>query len=399
MLRLDPPFRWASDYEGRVPMEVVFETFAVRRGCDEIAVACSSRGGVQVIPLDRLRSIAPLWNDARAFIASQAPRPEWHPSYLPPGPLVRRVLPDVLWTGSEMIVWGGLLQERLGTGLVWLVDGAAYDPETGAWRMLAPAPLSEGADSRAVWADGVMIVVSSEATLAYDPEADTWTEIAPGRFSSMSPEQMVWTGEAVYLWGPGELARLDVGSGEWTLLPGPPLLEEYEFLTELRVFEGRVLAVGMAGGCEGLDLTVWDGSEWQSLPPWPDLGGSVIADCVNPMLVAVVGDTILVWYDRFGSATFSVGDSEWVDAGRPTLYGDGLASGAVVLGDRVLIPESTQAALYDPATSTWTRVLIPGWGTSSGMVWTGTEVLKWGTTQCCLAVPPLDAWRWTPPES
>ncbi|HET6967994.1 MAG TPA: hypothetical protein VFI44_06935, partial [Ornithinibacter sp.] len=67
---------------------------------------------------------------------------------LPRGPFAARSGPAVVWTGSEMIVWGGD-GERL--------DGAAFDPATGAWREIAPAPLEPRASSRVVWTGTEML--------------------------------------------------------------------------------------------------------------------------------------------------------------------------------------------------------------------------------------------------
>jgi hypothetical protein len=58
-----------------------------------------------------------------------------------------------VWTGTEMVIWGG----RGGLGM--LGDGRAYDPLANSWRALpagsAPAPR---ADHTAVWTGSAMIV-------------------------------------------------------------------------------------------------------------------------------------------------------------------------------------------------------------------------------------------------
>lgn len=61
MLEVEPPFRWATDDELPLQMGVQFKTFEVRRGCSELAVACSPDEIVQVIPVDRLYAPAPVW--------------------------------------------------------------------------------------------------------------------------------------------------------------------------------------------------------------------------------------------------------------------------------------------------------------------------------------------------
>jgi hypothetical protein len=385
VLRLAPPFRWATDLEVPTAMEVTFETFAVRRGCDGIAVACSPQGGVQVIPLDRFYPSAPQWDEPRVSVFSQASRPEWHPSYVDPGSLDARVSPAVVWAGSEMIVWGGYPP---GGPPLGSFDGAAYNPTAGRWRTLSPSPLAGRGVLEAVWADKVMIVVSDSGTLAYDPESDVWTEVAAG-VPALFPGEIVWAGGSVYLWD-GEMWGLNPVRGRWTRLPPPPF-EISGQLIELYAFGERLLLVAsQAGACDGLDMALWDGGVWESLPGSPDA-----LACTSPKQLAVVGGSILVWNSLSAAFSLTPTTGEWAYVGDPRLGELGSTFGAVVLDDRVLIPADGTAVLYDPAAATWTRVLLPGLGGPAQMVWTGREVLKWGWTG---VDSDVDAWRWTPPE-
>src|SRR5690606_31588462 len=58
---------------------------------------------------------------------------------LAPGPLSGREAAASVWTGTELLIWGG------GAGGDadgrTFADGAAYDPATDTWRTLAPSPL------------------------------------------------------------------------------------------------------------------------------------------------------------------------------------------------------------------------------------------------------------------
>lgn len=62
-LEVDPPFRWATDDELPTQMGVQFRTFEVRRGCSDLAAACSRDRTLQVIPLEQLYFPAPPWPD------------------------------------------------------------------------------------------------------------------------------------------------------------------------------------------------------------------------------------------------------------------------------------------------------------------------------------------------
>jgi hypothetical protein len=54
---------------------------------------------------------------------------------LPDAPIRSRLWHTAVWTGKEMIVWGGAC------GRHECRDGAAYDPEKGLWRRIAEAPM------------------------------------------------------------------------------------------------------------------------------------------------------------------------------------------------------------------------------------------------------------------
>ena len=85
-----------------------------------------------------------------------------------------------VWTGTEMIVWGG------DDDVASLADGAAYTPSTGKWRVIAPSPLSERNSHGAVWDGKRMIIFGGGGcgnacgdVAAYEPVTDKWTTIAP----------------------------------------------------------------------------------------------------------------------------------------------------------------------------------------------------------------------------
>ncbi|WP_170181567.1 Kelch repeat-containing protein [Haloactinospora alba] len=87
-------------------------------------------------------------------------------------PLHGRYNHSVVWTGSEMIVWGGQADTTV-------KDGAAYDPGTDTWRTIAEAPVSAG--SADTFMSGKrMVSVSEELVLVYDPRSDEWARVEPG---------------------------------------------------------------------------------------------------------------------------------------------------------------------------------------------------------------------------
>lgn len=235
-------------------MEVQYETFVVRRGCSELAVACSLTRAVQVIPGDRVFAPAPRWPDLDVWVESPAPRPVSDRFYLDPGPLVPRGGHDVVWTGREMIVWSGATRDRP----PHLVEGAVFDPETSTWRLLPPPPLEPPQVTRAVWAESEMVVVGQDATVAYNPGTDAWRVIGEG----ISPGQTVWTGDRVITWNSNGIYELAPPEGTWTRLSDLGFGSADRWRGALRVLDGHLFAFGLAGNtCDGRRIAEWTGSE------------------------------------------------------------------------------------------------------------------------------------------
>ena len=398
-LEVDPPFRWASDNEIPVQMEVEYSDFVVRRGCDtQIALACSWNGGVQLIP-EAIRFPQPAFGLVRpnlSIVSYPGNRPLWSDNYLDPGPLTARVFADVMWSGTEMLVWGGSDQEVAPN----VADGAAFDPNSNTWRMLPPAPeLHPKAATRAVLANDQMIVVARDVTLSHHLPSGEWSVLGEGRVPPQQPGKLVWNGESVFMWSDA-LWRLDVVSGDWTALDEPPMeIGPEPWMRSLHALGDVVLAAGSTGPCDGRAVVVWTPPGWQALDGL-DLGTELLADCSTPRQTAVVDDLVLTWNPDSGRTLLWEHDAdlEWLDMARPPLHGSEGAGGALVMDDRILVTESGEGHIYFPIVDAWFSSVLPGQGTEWDMVWTGEEVLMWGVPLCCLdRGARVDAWRWTPP--
>lgn len=376
VFELDPPFRFGAF----PPLQVRYQTFIVQPGCDAEAVACSATGAVQVVP--RFSFSSDLWPDPQVTISANAPRPEWHHTFLDPGPLSSRTGYDVVWTGSEMLVWGGISEDG------FLTDGAAFDPDANLWHMLSPPPIAAEQPTIAAWAGDVMVVVSEDATLAYEPGSDTWTTVGEGRVPVRDSPPPVWDGELLYFWQ-NEVERLDPATGEWQVLPDPPLeVNPNPQLRSLHLVEEGLFAASGPDPCGGSrSLARWDGAAWTVLPE-PDLSGR-FRDCSPPRHTGVVGQWLMVWNGTNGTALrLNERNGDWDQAhGLPPITPD-LAFTGLTMGERYLVAHLGQGAVYRLDRNQWRRVALPGWGDTSQMVWTGEEVLMWSSD---------DAWRWRPP--
>ena len=119
----------------------------------------------------------------------------------------------VVWTGREMLVWGGAMNAELTWGIDGpLGDGAAYEPATDTWRPLpgAGAP-SARLGHTGVWTGTTMIVWGGTTATAvpafdtgaiYDPATDAWTAVTTlGAPDGRRHHVAVWTGTEMIVWG------------------------------------------------------------------------------------------------------------------------------------------------------------------------------------------------------
>ena len=122
----------------------------------------------------------------------------WRPITTTLAPSARRYHTAV-WTGSEMLVWGG--ESSLG----YLADGARYNPTTDSWiAMSAQDAPSPRVTHTAVWSGEAMIIWGGNTNTGaiYSPSLDIWstlpTEDAP---ASRAYHSAVWAGDRMIVWG------------------------------------------------------------------------------------------------------------------------------------------------------------------------------------------------------
>jgi hypothetical protein len=261
-----------------------------------------------------------------------------------------------VWTGSEMIVWGG----QGGSGP--LSTGARYDPVSNTWTATradgtTPSPRT---GHTAVWSGSEMIVWGGESSSGllntggrYDPLADTWT---PTRADGTAPEPRtehtaVWTGSEMIVWG---------GMG--------------------------------ASGPLGTGGRYGPGSD-----SWQPTASSVSAPSPRSSPTAIwTGSEMIVWGGRDASGPSSTGSRYKPSTDTWTLVrADGTSPSprsrhtAVWTGVEMVVwggsgPSSEElgtGARYDPALDRWTRVVdggAPSARSEHAAVWTGQRMIVWG---------------------
>ncbi|HLY51106.1 MAG TPA: hypothetical protein VKR21_18080 [Solirubrobacteraceae bacterium] len=130
---------------------------------------------------------------------------------LPASPLAPSSTPNGVWTGRELVVVESGLSPEGAPYPAHFARAAAYDPKTNRWRRIAALP-GHRVGERAFW-DGREVLLVAVGTpqigrppsparrfFAYSPRANRWRELAPlpsGRRLFAS----VWDGKRLLVWG------------------------------------------------------------------------------------------------------------------------------------------------------------------------------------------------------
>jgi N-acetylneuraminic acid mutarotase len=109
-----------------------------------------------------------------------------------------------VWTGTEMIVWGGVNWTQAQYN-----NGGRYNPSTNTWTTMSTtgAP-SARVDMTAVWSGTEMIVWGGGGSgykndgARYNPTTNTWTSVNPsGAPAARAVHSAIWTGSEMIIWG------------------------------------------------------------------------------------------------------------------------------------------------------------------------------------------------------
>ncbi|MDO8361617.1 MAG: hypothetical protein Q7V88_01860 [Actinomycetota bacterium] len=192
---------------------------------------------------------------------------------LPPSPLGSVTGAQVVWTGSEAVIVGGLLQDgRQADGV------AAFDPVRRAWRtitteptpLLAPLAVWTGDSLLAVgWSDHVR--TTSAVTL--DLATGEWSSPVPMPFGykSSPSNPHAWTGSEFLLWA-GDRLMMFASAAGWTERAAPPIESRYDAATGWTGTEWIVWGGGATDGDRALgDGTAYDPAtdRWRVLADSP----------------------------------------------------------------------------------------------------------------------------------
>jgi N-acetylneuraminic acid mutarotase len=261
-----------------------------------------------------------------------------------------------VWTGSEMIVWGGL-----GSIGVELNTGGRYNPGTDSWTATSTtnAPDARTAHT-AVWTGSEMIVWGGIGTNdfntggRYNPNTDSWTATSTTNApTERDSHTVVWTDSEMIVWG-GEnnLGLLNTG-GRYN-----PTTDSWTATTTTNAPIERIFHTAVWTGY-GSEMIVWGGSDGGFT--YYNTGGRY-----NPTTDSwIATSTTNATQRSFHTAVWT--GSEMI------VWGGGTTPGVFAnTGER-----------YNPGTDSWTPTSItnaPEGRSQHTAVWIGTEMIVWGGT-------------------
>jgi N-acetylneuraminic acid mutarotase len=308
-----------------------------------------------------------------------------------------------VWTGSQMIVWGGF------GSFGFLDTGGRYAPASDTWLPTSTVSAPAGRDSHtAVWTGSAMIVWGGEpggGTVAidtggrYDPVSDSWVPTATtGAPAPRLEHTAVWTGREMIVWGGysgvfadfGDGGRYDPSTDTWTATsgasaPSPRVLHSAVWTgTQMLIWGGRdTYTIFNTGGRYSPANDSWTATSTVSAPA---VGGDRTA--------VWTGAELIVWggYGPQGylasGGRYSPASDHWVAtnvAGAPTPRAEHSAvwtgTEMIVWAGSVVNGLTNSGGRYTPATDSWVATGIQGALSERAhhtSVWTGSEMIVWG---------------------
>jgi hypothetical protein len=236
-----------------------------------------------------------------------------------------------IWTGTEMIVWGG----NSGNG-VYPAAGGRYNPASDTWTTTATLRAPPGRElTTAVWTGSLMIVwggfdgVYHRDGARYNPTSDSWSAVAlTGAPWAYVFHTAVWTGTEMIVLGGGLGGRYDPATGLWSGMSNSSNRIEHTAVwtgTEMLVW-GGVNQVGQPAPPGERYDPVTDSWAWMStlLEPSPPAWHTAVW----------TGTQMIVTHGNLGASAYTPASDSWHQADLQTQRAH---HSAVWTGDRMIL--------------------------------------------------------------
>jgi N-acetylneuraminic acid mutarotase len=301
-----------------------------------------------------------------------------------------------VWTGSEMIIWGGSA----------LNTGGRYNPSTDSWTATSSvnAPAGRGSHT-AVWSGSEMVVwggydehvVPINTGGRYNPTTDSWTATSTtGAPSGRAVHTAVWTGSEMIVWGGSPYTttggRYNPSTDSWTPTSLSNVPDARQFHTavwtgsEMIIWGGSTITVFNTGGRYNPATDSWTATNTTNAP---DARLSHTAVWTGSEMIVWGGsgnNGILNTGGRYNPSTDSWTASSTTGApdardGHTALW---TGSNMIVWGgaccNQPLIYFNT-GGRYSPGADTWTATSTTGAPDGRYLhtaIWNGSQMIVWG---------------------
>ncbi|MHC5037972.1 MAG: Kelch repeat-containing protein, partial [Planctomycetota bacterium] len=322
------------------------------------------------------------------------------------GAPVARTFHSAVWTGSEMLVFGGFNQLS-----GYLGDGGRYDPATDSWSPLfsvpPPSTLANRAGHSAIWTGAELIVwggVIFQGTLGtylntgfrFNPQTGSLSTLPT--LNAPTPRYLhhaVLVGNEMIVYGGFDAqlnplnsgGRYDLNSNTWssTTVAGAPNPKSWPAVA----WTGNHLAV--VGGADSLrfysSLDLYDPltDTWKATM---DINGRTLTASV------FTDDEVFIWGGFDGAAhtdsgvLFNPATGSWKPVSRNASPSRRCSASTVWTGGEVLLwggwdgsTAHNTGGRYDPATDTWNPMPTTGGPAARfdhSAVWTGSNMIVYG---------------------
>jgi N-acetylneuraminic acid mutarotase len=308
-----------------------------------------------------------------------------------------------VWTGTEMIVWGGRSFD--GSSYQYFYDGGRYNPNTDTWTATSTANApSARAGHTAVWTGSEMIVwggaycpfscVYFNTGGRYNPSTDTWTPTSTASApSARIGHTAVWTGSEMIVWG-GYDGGSDLNTGgrynptsdSWVATStsnAPSARESHTAVwtgSEMIVWGGWNLSTEFnTGGKYNPDTDSWTATAISNAPSARDLHTAIWT-----------GSEMIVWGgsgDLSTGGRYSPNTDSWTATNTTSAPLGRHEHTAVWTGNEMIVWGGNNVSegmlntggRYDPITDSWTPTKSgPSQRSFHTAVWTGNEMIVWG---------------------
>lgn len=354
---------------------------------------------------------------------SPAPAVQQAWSRVAPGPLATRRQAAAVWTGREVLVFGGSAdrcpRRTCRTAEARQArDAAAYNPGTDRWRVIAPLPVAMPGVRAAV--SGRLVFALSSSFLAYDVDRNRWRKLPPPPFPRSVRLTATADGRVVATAIDHKSAQqrdyeYDVAASRWFPLPDDPIGVAYNRWTLPAPDGGLVLLAVQEPADPGLVPPVYgaarldrDARQWTLLPNSAIPVGIQVWWPVGGLVVSALGGRLRGTNFAAGTAGYRYGGFLDAAAGRwrplpepvPPYPGGsrGALAWAHAAGARTVVAD--RYALDLPA-GRWLRIDPPppdaAYREEAAVTWAGDRLFVWGGESRRPGAPPrprASGWTW-----